>query len=182
MILWINIRIEYSILSLLAIYLSPLAIQLKVLLLRVVIFSLMTGFYFCILSFLYLFFYLFLFLSSSYYCHIFCIFQSILHFFFSVSIFRQFLHPFLIASTLPIDAMSSIKTGIPISIVPYLHIAFSPISFPLAVDAQHKIGPFVVPCFTTSFISIFSVPPYVVFILTKAVSFSLYNIPKKFLL
>ena len=48
--------------------------------------------------------------------------------------------------------------GIPISILPYkLHITFSPIFVIFAVIAQGIMGPYVVPYFTTSLVSIFFV-------------------------
>ena len=112
--------------------------------------------YFFNLSFLYLF--LFFFLSSNYYCHVFFSFSVHYGIFFSASIFQHFLIPFLIVSAFLIAAMSSIKMGIPISILPYkLHITFSPIFVIFAVIAQGIMDSYVVPYFTTFLISIFFV-------------------------
>lgn len=109
------------------------------------------------LSFLYLFFCLFLCLSSSWY-FIYFGFPSPYCNFCLFSIFLMFLIRFFIVPTSPIALMSYIKTRIPISILPYLHA----------------------PCFTTSLSSIFYVSRSGSFILTSA-PFNLYNIYKSFL-
>ena len=50
----------------------------------------------------------------------------------------------LIVSASTTAAMSSIKTGIPISILPYkLHVTLSQNQFTFAVNAQHIMGPYV---------------------------------------
>ena len=111
------------------------------------------------LSFLYLF--IFLFLSSNYYCHVFFFFFSPLWYFFLCFHFSAFSYSFSYCVYISYCCNvihKAIKMGIPISILPYkLHITFSPIFVIFAVIAQGIMGPYVVPYFTTSLISIFFV-------------------------
>ena len=98
------------------------------------------------LSFPYLFFYLFLFVSSSYYCHMFYLFQFILYFFLCFH-FCSFLFCSY-SACIPSYCNVIHKDG-----HTYFYTAiftFSPISFIFALDAQH-IMVRMFPCLTISF-------------------------------
>ena len=56
----------------------------------------------------------------------------------------------MMLSAVPTAAISSIKTDMSISTLPYWYFTASCIVLTFDVDAQHIIGPNMVPCFTTS--------------------------------
>ena len=72
---------------------------------------------------------------------------KLIYFFFCI--FAQLFILFLMCSALPAVAILSINTGIPIFILPYVHL-ISLILLTVDVSAQHMMGQNIVPCFTTS--------------------------------
>ena len=117
------------------------------------------------------------------------LFPLLLHIFVLVSLFKllfsHILHfsvsySFLIVPESNIAAMSSIKAGVPISTLPYLHITFSPVSFTVAVDAQHRTGPCVVLFHPFPYFSIFCVSIWCIYFDLRW--FKLYNVSKSILL